>query len=514
MSVVRINFGGGMLRLILAFMVIVGCNGTGKVIRFPQAFPEPTASIPPLRELPRPGFVSLDLLEDQMLLDVLSIESSTDRLDTRYLVACDVYNIGTENLVNVEQGANKFINSISTESRVERVTPIGNTDCAFRIDTDDYGLNQIVTFKGKTIPGRINYGTRLTKWQMLERVDVVFVVSESARNQNLQFQTQALRPYVFLNSITVTALEGDDVADNNCNVYCELVNQPRDKSSFFKSLGVDVQKEYNDEAALYEANSLSLIAIGKSRGYEILDSDDGWVWSSFDSDLGANKDHFETPFKLEAALAGGIKRSDKVFFQDAGERFYSLNNECLGLRLENGAGLAATVAPATIVNHTKNATARIDVQIRIGDCVGCHKKGPIPFIGQIRNHVLGNSSFNADEKDLARVFSDPVQIGATILEIEADYIQNCLEPLGIDSANDPLTESITLPFRAQLDAAKLCSYTFLDTPECLERLRGTDKSSQVFGNVLNGGTVSIATFKNGFGVFVDEMGIFKDVSIN
>lgn len=499
---------------IFLLLLIFGCKGESKVIKVGGNFPEPTSNIPPLRDPPRPGFVSLDLIEDQMLLDVLSIQSQTDRLNSRYLVGCDVYNIGTESLVDVEQGANKFINSISTESRVERVVPIGNTDCAFRIDTDDYGLNELVTYNGDSIPGRLNRGTRLTKWQLLERVDVLFVVSESARNQNLQFQTQSLRPYVFLNSIAVSALEGDDVADRGCNVYCELVNQPRDKASFFSSLGVNVQQEYDDEAALYEANSLSQIAIGKSRGYEILDSDDGWVWSSFDSTLGADKDHFETPFKLEAALASGRRVSNKIFLQDAGERFYSLDNECLGFRLENGAGLAEVVAPATVVNHTKNATARIDVQIRIGDCVGCHKRGPIPFVGQIRDHVLGNSSFNAAEKDIVRVFSDPVQIGATILEIESDYLQNCLEPLGIDSSKDPITESITLPFRAQLGAAKLCSYTFLDTPECLERLRGTDKSSQVFGNILNGGTVSLPTFVNGFPDFVEEMGVFKDVSIN
>jgi hypothetical protein len=503
------------MRLILIFLVMFGCNNGEKKIRIEASkFPEPTAAIPPLQPAPRVGFVSLDIVEDQMLLDVLSIESSTDRLNARYLLACDIYNIGTERLLDVEQGANKFINSISTESRVERVTPIGNTNCAYRIDIDEYGLDSLITYKGKSIPGRLNYGSVLTKWQLLERIDIVFVVSQSARNQNLQFQTQSLRPYVFLNSITVSALEGDDLSERGCNVYCELVDQPRDRAGFFQSLGVNVQQEYNDEAALYEANSLSQIAIGKSRGYEILDSDDGWVWSSFDSVLGGDKDHFETPFKLEAANAGGVVRSDKVFDQDASERIYSLDNECLGVRLENAAGLAVSVAPATVVNHTKNATSRIDVQIRNGDCVGCHKIGPIPFVGQIRNHVLSNSSFNAGEKDLARVFSDPVEIGATQLEIQSDYIENCLDPLGIGSDADQLTESISLPFRVQLNAEKLCSYTFLDTPECLERLRGTDKSSQVYGNVLNGGTVSLATFEKGFAVFVQEMGIFKDVSIN
>lgn len=501
--------------ILLLFVSIFSCEDEKVEVRAAKAdFPKPTQPIPPLQPPARTGFVSLSIVEDQMLLDILSIQSNTDRLNTRYLIACDVLNIGTEALVDVEQGANKFINSISTESRVERVTPIGNTNCAFKIDISDYGLDSSVTFRGETIPGRLKKGQRLTKWQMLERTDILFVVSQSARNRNLQFQTQSLRPYVFLNSITVTALEGDDLSSRNCNVYCELVNQPRQAGAFFASLGVNVQKEYDDEAALYEADSLSQIAIGKSRGYEILESDDGWLWSSFDSELGNNKDHFETPFKLEAANAGGINRSNKVFKQDASERIYSLDNECLGFRLENADGLATTVAPATVVNHTKNATARIDVQIRNGDCVGCHKIGPIPFKGQILEHVLSNSSFDAGEKDLARVFSDPVEISAVQLEIQTDYIENCLEPLGISSDKDRLTESISVPFRVQLTAEKLCSYTFLDTPECLKRLEGTDKSSQVFGNVLNGGSVSLATFAKGFPDFVQEMGIFEDVSVN
>ena len=508
-----------MNKLILCmFLFNIACKDMNdpKVVRATATqFPDPGNSpLPPIQEPATPGFVSLSLVEDQMLLDVLSIQSNADRLNARYFVACDVLNIGTERLVDVEAGANKFINSISTESRVERVTPIGNTNCAFKIDISDYGLDSLVTFHGDTIPGRLQKGQKLSKWQLLERTDVLFVVSQSARNKNLQFQTQSLRPYVFLNSIAVTALEGDDVANQNCNVYCELVNQPRHVGDFFESLGVNVQDEYDDESALYEADSLSQIAIGKSRGYEILDSDDGWVWSSFDSELGNNKDHFETPFKIEAAQAGGVVRSVKVFKQDASERIYSLDNECLGVRLENAAGLAVTVAPATVVNHSKNATSRIDVQIRNGDCVGCHKIGPIPFKGQILDHVLGNSSFDANEKDLARVFSNPVDIAATQIEIQQDYIENCLEPLGVSTELDNLTESVTLPFRAQLNAQKLCSYTFLDTAECLDRLAGTDKSSQVFGNVLNGGSVSLATFAKGFPDFVEEMGVFEDVSVN
>ncbi len=511
------NSGEKMLLLLLFILFTFSCeeDGAPKIVRASASFPEPVGvEIPPLQPPSTPGFVSLQLVEDQMLLDVLSIQSNAERLNARYLLACDVLNIGTESLVDVEQGANKFINSISTESRVERVTPIGNTNCAYRIDIDDFGLDGLVTFKGATIPGRLKQGQTLTKWQLLERTDILFVVSQSARNRNLQFQTQSLRPYVFLNSITVTALEGDDLANQNCNVYCELVDQPRAAGAFFASLGVNVQKEYDDESALYEADALSQIAIGKSRGYEILESDNGWIWSSFDSELGNNKDHFETPFKIEAAQAGGVIRSVKVFQQDAAERIYSLDNECLGFRLENAAGLATTVAPATVVNHTKNANARIDVQIRNGDCVGCHKIGPIPFKGQILDHVLSNSSFDAGEKDLARVFSNPVEIGATQLEIQQDYIENCLEPLGISNEKDNLTEAISLPFRAQLNAQKLCSYTFLDTGECLERLEGTDRSSQVFGNILNGGTVSLATFQKGFADFVQEMGIFEDVSIN
>jgi len=305
-------------------------------------------------------------------------------------------------------------------------------------------------------------------------------------------------------------MEADALSDKGCKVYCTLIEQPLETDLFFASLGVNVQEEYDNESALYEANATSQISLNKSRGYQILETNDGYVFTSFDSSLGDPQNHFENPFVEEMANAGGVQQSENVFEDVAREIFYSLENGLFGVRLEAG-GLAASNAPNDVVVDLKSAD--VDPTIRLGACSNCHNGGFIPFVGQIRDQVNRSSTFSAAEKNLVQIFSNPDSIAATIVRLQSDFSRALVE-LGISpAAQYPINGALIGPFRGQLDANKVCSYTLLDLPECINRLRGTAVSSQVFGNVLGGGTIPLSVFVDGFDTFVEEMLLFQDDSL-
>ena len=485
-----------MEKLILFALALslLSCQEPSKKVRVKPYFERPTAVIPPV--IPsRPGFVNESTLEDTMNLDAQALSSDNLREKTRWVVACDYYNMGYERMDLVLMGANKFFNTISKGLRPAKLTPIGSAQCIYRLNLDDFGISD-------------------ANWELIENVDLVDIESLNIRNENLQFLTQTRKPYIFLSSLVTSVMEGDELSNRNCATYCTIVDQPIQRADFLRKIGVNVQREYDEERALYEANSTSLIANGKTRGYEILQAlaIGGWMFSSFDSDLTNPRDHFETPFNVEPANAGGQRLSDKIYIVEASEIFYSNPAGFYFTRLEDANGRAVTAAPTTIVGNWLHPL--IDQAVRIADCTGCHKEAYIPVTGQLYDHVARSSAFDENEKKITRTFSNPTSFASTSTIIRNEYKAK-LREIGVDpNIDDPIVYNLIKPFRARLTPEKLCSYTLLELDECLARLAGTTVSSQVYGNALNGGTIPLSTFIKGLPVFLREMLIFGNGQIN
>jgi len=161
---------------------------------------------------------------------------------------------------------------------------------------------------------------------------------------------------------------------------------------------------------------------------------------------------------------------------------------------------------------TNIGNERIDTAIRIGDCANCHYKGAIAFKDQIGRHILSNPAFGADEKAISQIFFRGDKISAVINKIN-DRHAIALEELDITAEKDPMTQDVIRPLREEMDANQVAAFTFLPTDIFLERLRGTSKSSQVFGALFSGGKVNLAVLSNNFGTLVDELLIFQDVEL-
>jgi hypothetical protein len=502
-----------ILKTILSLSILLtGCLKKEKeVIEAPPplVFDRPSGDPPPVSPS-RPGFVDLDNAEDTMLIDAQTLGSRDERLRTRYLIACDRYNSDV-NLTDVESGGNKLINSLSRERFISKVTPIGNANCIYRIDLDDYGITYLQSQLGG--PDDPVHGS-IPEWRKIENAALLDFVSDTIRNQNLQFLLQTRKPYLFLLDFAVTTMEGDAIADQNCELYCDLVEQPIALARFYEARGLNLQVAADTEELLMAGFSRSQIALGKTRLVQIAEIDDGWCATSYDTSLAQQDSIFENPFTVEVAQAGGILQTDKIFGLVNNVRLTSVNEHLCTLpngmyehRLNGEDGIAATAAPNDVVVNTNHP--RLDPTVRLADCFSCHHQMAQGFRDEVREAVLNNGSFNSDEKNLAEIFYNDTALQAVLGQINARYNQ-ALREVGVTQSTDPVNSALIERFREEVDILKAASWTFLDVREFREKLEGSAISSQVLQNLLNGGTVSIGTFVDNYTTLVEELNLFED----
>jgi hypothetical protein len=462
---------------------------------------QPTIPIPPVRPPPSsagPGFQVVDNVEDSILLDLQNLDSDQERRDTRYFVGCDRSNNG-EDLTGFTEGVNRGLNQLSSERELFFATPVGSSQCVYRVD-----LSLI--------------GWTAADWSLIGDNDVLQFESKTVRNQNIQFLTQARRPYLFASSALLTAYEGDAVANKNGAIYYTIMNQAANTETFLQSRGVNRQREVNNEDAMFSGFSGSQIALGKTRIIQIFESNDGACAGTADTALGGD-DIFSNPFTPELAKAGqvnGVQVTNKVFRHEAQEWICSLPNGIFGeYRLNNAADVAEVVAPANIVTNLQGAAQNIDSQIRTGDCMTCHYKESaiLGFKDQLRSHLVTSPSFNAAEKKLGSIFFRFDKITAKVAELNRNHTR-AMNELGVVSDEDPLWNVVMKPLRKEMRAEQVAGLMLMDVLTFKEKLRGAPISSQVFGNLLtDGGTVNLATLSKGFQLMTEETAAYEDENL-
>lgn len=480
---------------LMAFVGFFACTPSKTVeVRQPgQQIPPPSRPIPPpVNPGELPDTMGLEIVEDQILLDLNTL-SDNDRLNARYLVTCNFYNEGGQDLAIARQGVNKGINSISTENNIERAETIGVGDCLQRIDLADYGL----TFR---------------EWNAIGSNLLLRFVTQSVRGEQIQFLTQSLQPYVFASDFFTTTLGADQLTAGN-GLYYALIEQPIGLLAFYDSIGVDLQAEFDNEDATLSAFSQSGIALGKTRSVQIVEADDLYLVSSYDSSLAQQDSHFVNPFPVEAAIANGVLRSNKVFGNAqqffAQEHIGFLPNGMLFFRLNGFNGNAETAAPNNVVINLNSAAIGLDPTIFIGSCHECHTLPMIQFKDQLGPHIASQGAFNALEKELGEVFFDGTKTEGRLRTINTQFARN-LEQLGqTNTAKDSVTEALITPLRSEMTGPQICGYLLIDLDLCLAKIAGSDKSSQIFGNVLAGGTVSLGTLSQNFNQLVVDTGAFQ-----
>jgi hypothetical protein len=450
----------------------------------------PDREPPPVRPPPRPGFIALDALENAMSLDLRSLSGDQERLETRYLIGCNFSNQNRDT-DDFQQGVDLALNRLSSEIALVNTTPIGSSDCIYRLNLNDFTL----TF---------------SDWILLEDNAILDFVTKSIRGQELQFLTRTRKPYLFAQDALCVAFNCDAIVEQG-SFYYKLTGQANNTDDFFFQNGIVQQREVDAERALFAGFSQSQIALGKTRLIQVMEQRAGGTGSicmtTYDTALGGD-DLFINPFTLQQTQAQGILRSRKLFAHDAQEHICTLPNGLTSWRLNNANDDAETVAPTNIVTNLEEF--RIDPAIRLGSCGRCHYNVIIPFADQLGRFIESNSNFDALEKDLGRVFFGRQDRLQGELDNMNRINSQSLQELGINAAEDPISTVLYDDIRKEMDITQVAAFSFITVDEFRARLQGSTISSQVFGNLLGGGTVSLATLQGNFAVLVDELGLFDD----
>ena len=486
----------------LVFVCLMSCGTKEKeVIREVEVPSAPPSNPPPPLEPERPNFLNFDQLEQYALNDLNSLNES-DRLNTRYLLGCNFYNSGDKDLSFEAAGVNKGINSISNERLLTSAVSIDPTNCIWRVDISEFGVTRSL-------------------WRDFERFNLVQFISQSTRGTTLRFLTQSNQPLVFSSSFFTTVLGADQLSVNN-GLYYKFLRQPANNGDFFRdTLGIDLNREIQDENILCAGGGNSRIALGKTRGICIVRSNNGFAMFTSDTSTNNPDSILANPFIFEIANVGGRLNTDKIFNFAALEVIYSLSNGLVtGYRLSNSGqgipsilgGTAETIAPTNIVIDTEQSSIGFTPDITLGSCSNCHHQtAAIQFQDQVFRQVIGTGGFNAVEKDLAETFFRNDAFQAEIQNVNRQHSQ-ALQEIGVSTlTQDPLVTGLIQPLRRELDVSTVASYTFLPVDEFKIRLNGTNDSKIIFGSLLNeGGTVQFADFAANYSLLIEELLLFRD----
>lgn len=484
-----------MLRLavLCLFAIPLGCQKPAKTKTVTVEVPIPQLPIenPPPVEPGKPGFLRFDEVEQFIDRDIKTL-NATERLDARYLLACNFYNQGTQELEDHLAGVNKGLNMISTERLITKADVIDDAGCIWRINLDEIGMTN-------------------EEWQRVERANVLPFISESVRGRTIRALTQTNQPMVYASSFFLTVMQADQVSISN-QIYYDLTEQPLNDREFLQKIGIDLQREFNKEEPACAGGGRSQIALSKPRLICILDTtQDGFLLVTFDVSLAKNDSILVNPFLAEMANIPGFA-TNKIFKFVASEWIFSMPNGLLtGYRLSNAGGTAEVIAPTNIVIDIEQAGVGLPPDITLGACSNCHhQEGAIFFKDDVFNQVLSNGNFNGPEKELAQAFyrTDKFQAKRTV----ANQIHtNALSEIGVSTLKeDPLVGNIIQPLRGELTVEDIAGYLFLDVNEFKTRLNGTNLSKVIFGSVLDGGVVPLQDFVKGFPILQQELLLFRD----
>jgi len=376
-----------VLASVLIFVLdrLSGCS-TERQARQPVTYeiPQtaPTEAPPPIKDT-NAKFLALDEIEDAILSDLSRPElNQADRQNFRYLVMSDIANEGIDTEQPVD-GANKTINSLSTERALEAGTMIDPGKTIMRIDLRDY-----FGTKGRAV------------WLRFEKDAIIKVVSLTIRGRTLQFLAQAVQPWAHARVFAETTLTKE--------TYYDIVGIPATLALFYSQFaGVIPQAEFDaqNEGLTLVGSQNSLIS-QNNRMLWRLEGQEGGVWQTFDVDnnnVQAAQNLFENPFPVEVnplkvLLAGKALEADKtdcwgsrcgrdpkptptrapqpkpqqvvltnkIFQHAASEVIASLPNGMLAFGLFNAAGGRENSAPQTVVTNTRAVGLGLSSEFGLG----------------------------------------------------------------------------------------------------------------------------------------------------
>lgn len=439
--------------------------------------------------------LDFDYIETTILNDLNKLERR-DQLNSRYAVLAHKYNTKTskEDMDQFIDGINKMINSISQEDDIVKVSAVDKRNSVFRIDLDSYKLDA-------------------NDWELILNNEFFNFESQTVKGGLIEELTGSRLPWLHADNLVFTALGGNTLADA-AFLYYELLDFPivgqreDNNESDLENLrafymGLDFQEEIDNFDVPHLGFFGSSISINKNRLLVRAETDDGRLWSTYDTDGNedAEQNLFEFPLLLEA-------NGDTVFSFQASEHIFTLPNGLDAYFLSDADGNAADFAPLNTVFD--NQTPGFDPTIRSPfSCMRCHANGILPAVDQIKNKVVGiPSDLSRDDIELV---SELYRNNGAQLFIADNVIQRkAFTELGlVPSQPDPVNFLLDR-FRKDLNLDEVAAITLLTKEDFLIQLNSSLLVRNQIGQLATGGTISFQQLVNAFPDIVVDFRLGQD----
>jgi mono/diheme cytochrome c family protein len=380
-------------------------NALGEV----EEAPEPSTPSPQLKTSHTPvemlKFIPVDF--SQLMLSAMADLNEQHRRDRSYIryfsfantplpeIDCDWPEEKRNPVRYLHAALNKFINSVSRENQLQKVTPVEGTQGALvRVDIRDFGWD-------------------VDDWRALSEGVFTRGAQQAGFSQNAWNELAEIYPYgldshsdAFLSALskgTDTAIPVLDASwfthyAASSPYYDMLLRLPENIRQLENRLGIDVDREIlrvNMARAGFAESGVS----DHNRMIERFDlGRRGYYWKSYDF-AGDDGRQLLTKFPDGPEwLPGGNASQTESFEHDGGEMIFSLANGLQGYYLSTADGDRLLVGPTNIVSFRNKPIGRGIEILNARSCFDCHENGIIRKNDELRDHIKVSNSFDLEQQ--------------------------------------------------------------------------------------------------------------------
>jgi len=383
----------------------------------------------------------------------------------RYFSLVHLYNAGVnDNELEVYRSAlSKLTNSLSWHRDISPLAAIDPARTIFRLDLRDYNWT---TSTWDILLSNYPYGVRSS----------ASIPTEQLSGSRVPY----IRADWFVANASVPPL------------YHEILRLPKTAVELELQLGIDVQRDFQEEKNMARAGLRSSGVSANNRVLERHVSPNGAYWKSFDFRNNLDDQNiFKNPLQLTPA---------------GGEIIFNLPNGLQGYLLIDAFGRRIDAAPIAIVADRNNPD---DPVIHNGrSCMSCHYAGVQPFKDDVRP-VVQESAFASFDKEKALAIYLTQSSLDRLAEKDQQRFAQAVEQLGATAkiAQDEPINALSRRFNAEIGLRQAAAEAGLDTAEFQNLLAGRPRLLGLgYGQLLvpNGGIKRDAWDRN-FGDLVREL---------
>ncbi|WP_024573945.1 MULTISPECIES: DUF4384 domain-containing protein [unclassified Afipia] len=420
--------------------------------------------------------------EDMVSLMVSDLDKQRPqrRATTRYLTLTHLTNIcvDPEAMKVYQQGAVKFLNSLSRSSDVVKLETVDSEGSILRFNLLDLGW-------------------KAADWDNVIAVYPYGAVPDNEFSRTLASGAGTPMSYVRADWFVFTASQPP--------LYDVLLRLPNTFQQLAREQGIDVEgniRNFVAQRAAFQRSGVSQ----NNRLIERHPSRSGFFWTSYD--FAGNRDH-QSLFSFPLGPSG-----PNAFHHDGGETIFSLPNGFQAYYLNTAKGDRLDKGPTAIVRDP----SRKDFAVTNGiSCMGCHDQGMRKAKDEVRELVLKGRAFPKDVRDAVEGLYPPHDKMDALIEDDAKRFADAMKRAGLDPTlklnGIEMINALAKRYEDDLDLTLAASELGLKKSEFNEGVADVDQKFRPLVRRLAQGAVPRDQFEAAFHEIAPDLTDLKVVAI-